>query len=118
MPFFILLLGKPKENRSQSMIPGLTGTSPRIKLPPQRSIDIPLELDEPTDVLTNSTSLIISPEEANILSQKFLPARHVGNEWHLMFSTESHGFSLSTIYRYVKRGFFKSQFFGDWFSTF
>ena len=61
-------------------------------------VDGPLELDEPSDVLIGESGIVTS-EEANLLSQHHLPARHVGNEWHLLFSTESHGFSLSTIYR-------------------
>ena len=89
---------KRKEARSQSMVPERSPSS-ICKLPPQRSLDIPLELEEPpADVLIDPSSIVTS-EEANYLSQHYLPARHVGNQWHLLFSTESHGFSLSTIYR-------------------
>jgi len=60
--------------------------------------DNPLEEDE---VILDEESCIFSKEEAEFLSKE-LPARLVCSIWHLLFSTEKNGFSLSTIYRLAK----------------
>jgi len=96
-----------KETRSQSMVHHHTKTTnsfwggqrsldgdPHLKLPD------PFDIEE-EEVTLDGTSQILLDEDVNFLSQQ-LPARLVGSVWHLLFSTESHGFSLSTVYRVVK----------------
>jgi len=101
-----------KETRSQSMVPHhMTSNKERSSFwGNQRSFDgetayhsdlpDPFDLEE-EEVTLEGNSQILTEEDVNFLSQQ-LPARLVGSVWHLLFSTESHGFSLSTVYRVVK----------------
>ena len=100
--------GTPKRNRSQSMV---TPASKMASLHAQRSFDsgplpplpsspdpFSVNIEDPVEL--EGTSVILTSEDVRFLSRG-LPARLLGSTWHLLFSTESHGFSLSSIYRYV-----------------
>ena len=70
----------------------------------QHSFDGVLSLNSSFDedkLILDSKSSIFSKDDAEFLS-RHLPARLVERVWHLAFSTETHGFSLSTIYRVAK----------------
>lgn len=55
-------------------------------------------LDDDDSVELDAPSSILEIHEVECLN-RHLPARLLGSTWHLLFSTETHGFSLSTIYR-------------------
>jgi len=97
-----------KEGRSQSMVHQHLPINKSSFWGPQRSLDSEpdLNLPDPFDIeeeeiILDGNSQILLEDDVNFLSQN-LPARLVGSVWHLLFSTESHGFSLSTVYRVVK----------------
>lgn len=100
------LTDKRAPSRSQSVIPCQKERAPQFWTA-QHSFDAvyqahtdPFEFDD-EEVILDSESSIISLEDAQFLSTH-LPARLCGSIWHLLFSTETHGFSLSTIYRVAK----------------
>ena len=99
--------GHVKRDRSQSMM--VTAASKLTSwgaqrsfesgpLPPLPSSPVDFNFEDPVEL--QGSSVILTPEDVSFLG-KSLPARLVGSTWHLLFSTESHGFSLSSIYRYV-----------------
>jgi len=100
--------GHVKRDRSQSMM--VTAASKLTSwgaqrsfesgpLPPLPSSPVDFNFEDPVEL--QGSSVILTPEDVSFLG-KSLPARLVGSTWHLLFSTESHGFSLSSIYRLAK----------------
>lgn len=95
-----------KEGRSQSMVT----SRPHPKLwRNQHSVDCgtgfspdedPFHVEE-EEVSLDGTSKIMTEDDVAFLNQQ-LPKRLTGSVWKLQFSTESHGFSLSTVYRVAK----------------
>ena len=95
-----------KRDRSQSMMVtaaakltswGAQRSFESGPLPPLPSSPVDFNFEDPVEL--KGSSVILTPEDVTFLS-KALPARLLGSTWHLLFSTESHGFSLSSIYRY------------------
>ena len=60
----------------------------------QNSLDLTPAIPE----MVGETEILLE-EHVHRLSDKF-PARLVGADWRLIFSTSSDGFSLSSLYRY------------------
>lgn len=73
----------------------MAGMSQQTK-PPLKHQGLSLELDMIPEL--EGESEILSEQLIARLADH-LPARIIGTTWRLLFSTETHGFSLSSLYR-------------------
>ena len=93
--------GLMRRSRSEVVMPSTSSTSPRRE-EQVSSIDkllqqhLSLDLDRSPEV--EGESSILGQEDVRRLGEG-LPGRLIGTTWRLVFSTDSHGFSLKSLYR-------------------